>query len=247
MPRANRTALITGSNRNIGRACALALAKGGCNVVVNGARDRAAADSVASEVRALGVEALVAMGDVGRREDALRIADAAIAAFGAVDVLVNNAAIRASARFLEMSEEAWRYAMAVNFDAAYWLSRACLPGMVARRWGRIVNFAGMNAIHGYDGRAHVSASKHAAWGLTKALAKEFGPSGITANIVSPGPIMGEAQAPETAAHIAPMVARVPVGRLGRPEEVAAVVALLASDAGAFINGQLVQVNGGAET
>ncbi len=105
----------------------------------------------------------------------------------------------------------------------------------------------MNAIHGYNGRAHVSASKHAAWGLTKALAKEFGAKGVTVNIVSPGPIMGEAQDAMQAAHIAPMKARVPVGRLGTPDEVAAAVALLASDAGAFINGQMIQVNGGAET
>ena len=195
MPQANRTALITGSNKNIGRACALLLARSGCNIVVNGARDRAAAESVAAEVRALGVGALVAMGDVGRREEAMRIATAALEAFGTVDILINNAAIREDAKFLDITEEQWRYVMAVNFDAAFWLSRACLPGMVAKGWGRIVNFAGMNAIHGYNGRAHVSASKHAAWGLTKALAKEFGPKGITINIVSPGPIMGEAQDP----------------------------------------------------
>jgi len=137
--------------------------------------------------------------------------------------------------------------MAVNFDAAYWFCRALLPGMLESRWGRIINFAGMNAIHGYGDRAHVSVSKHAAWGLTKALAKEFGPYGITVNIVSPGPIMGEAQDPVMAAHIKPMVARVPVGRVGTPNEVAAVVGLLASDDGAFINGQLIQVNGGAQT
>jgi 3-oxoacyl-[acyl-carrier protein] reductase len=247
LPKANRTALITGSNKNIGRACALTLARSGCNIVVNGARDRAAAESVAAEVRALGPAALVAMGDVGRREEATRIADAAFEAFGTVDILINNAAIRENAKFLDITEEQWRYVMAVNFDAAFWLSRACLPGMVARGWGRIVNFAGMNAIHGYNGRAHVSASKHAAWGLTKALAKEFGSRGITVNIVSPGPIMGEAQDTTQAAHIAPMQARVPAGRLGTPEEVAAAVGLLASDAGAYINGQLIQVNGGAET
>jgi 3-oxoacyl-[acyl-carrier protein] reductase len=242
-----RTALVTGSNKNIGRACALHLARAGCNVVVNGARDRAAAEKVAAEARGLGVEALVAMGDVGRREQCMGVADAALKTFGTVDILVNNAAIRENGKFLEMSEDAWRYAMAVNFDAAYWLSRACLPGMVKKGWGRIVNFAGMNAIHGYNGRAHVSASKHAAWGLTKALAKEFGPSGITTNIVSPGPIMGEEQDAAQAAHIAPMKARVPLGRLGTPDEVAAAVALLASDAGGFINGQMIQVNGGAET
>lgn len=247
MSTAPRTALITGSNRNIGRACGLALAKAGCNVVVNGSRDRAAADRVAAEVRALGREALVAMGDVGKRDQCLTITQAALERFGTVDILVNNAAIRVDGKFLEISEEEWRYAMAVNFDAAFWLSRALLPGMLAKGWGRIVNFAGMNAIHGYNGRAHVSASKHAAWGLTKALAKEFGGKGVTTNIVSPGPIMGEAQDAVQAAHIAPMAARVPVGRLGTPDEVAAVVALLASDAGGFVNGQIIQVNGGAET
>jgi 3-oxoacyl-[acyl-carrier protein] reductase len=247
MSRERRCALVTGSNKNIGRSCLLHLAKAGCNVVVNGARDTAAAVAVAAEARALGVEALVAMGDVGRRDEAHAIADKALGRFGTVDILVNNAAIRQDGGFLELSEDDWRYAMAVNFDAAYWLARACLPGMVAKGWGRIINFAGMNAIHGYNGRAHVSASKHAAWGLTKALAKEFGPKGITSNIVSPGPIMGEAQDPTQAAHIAPMKARVPLGRLGTPDEVAAVVALLASEGGAFVNGQMIQVNGGAET
>jgi 3-oxoacyl-[acyl-carrier protein] reductase len=247
MTSAKRTALVTGSNKNIGRACVLHLAKAGCNVVVNGAKDREAAERTAADARKLGVDALVAMGDVGTRDDAQRIADEALQRFGTVDILVNNAAIRKNAKFLEMPEDDWRYAMSVNFDASYWLSRRCLPGMIEKGWGRIINFAGMNAIHGYNGRAHVSASKHAAWGLTKALAMEFGPMGITTNIVSPGPIMGEAQDAEQVAHISPMAARVPLGRLGTTDEVAAAVALLASDAGGFINGQMIQVNGGAET
>ena len=242
-----RTALITGSNKNIGRACALQLAEAGCNVVVNGARDKAAAEAVAAAVRAKGVDALVAMGDVGKREDAQRIAKDALTKFGTVDILICNAAIRVDGKFLEISEDDWNYAMSVNFNQAFWLARACLPGMIGKGWGRIINFAGMNAIHGYNGRAHVSASKHAAWGLTKALAKEFGPKGITTNIVSPGPIMGEEQDAVQAAHISPMKARVPLGRLGTPEEVAAVVKLLASDEGGFVNGQIIQVTGGAET
>ncbi len=242
-----RTALITGSGRNIGKACALALAKDGFNVVVNGGRDRAACEKVASEAKALGVDALVAMGDVGLGDDCRRIAAEAIAKFGAVDVLVNNAAIRPSDNFLTMTEEKWRRVLAVDLDAAFWLSRACLPGMIEKKWGRIINFVGMNAIHGYAGRAHVSVSKHGVWGLTKSLGKEFGPKGITTNVVSPGPIAGERDDAESAKHIADMAARVPVGRLGKPEEVAAAVSLLASDGGAFINGQMIQVNGGAET
>jgi 3-oxoacyl-[acyl-carrier protein] reductase len=242
-----RTALVTGSGRNIGKACVLALAKDGFNVVVNGGRDRAACEKVAAEAAGLGVGVLVAMGDVGVGEDCRRIAAEAIARFGAVDVLVNNAAIRPSDDFLKMPEETWRRVLAVDLDAAFWLSRACLPGMLQKKWGRIINFVGMNAIHGYAGRAHVSVAKHGVWGLTKALGKEFGPKGITTNVISPGPIAGERDDAEGAKHIADMVGRVPVGRLGRPEEVAAAVSLLASDGGAFINGQMIQVNGGAET
>ena len=130
MTTARRTALVTGSNKNIGRACVLHLAKAGCNLVVNGSKDREAAERTAADARALGAEVLVAMGDVGVRADVERIADSALQKFGAVDILVNNAAIRKNGKFLEMTDEDWRYAMSVNFDAAYWLSRRCLPGMI---------------------------------------------------------------------------------------------------------------------
>jgi 3-oxoacyl-[acyl-carrier protein] reductase len=244
---ARRTALITGAGRNIGRACALALAQDGHNIVVNGSTNRDACEAVAGAARQHGVEALVAMGDVGDAAAAKRIAAEAIAKFGAVDVLVNNAAVRPNKPFLEITDAEWSRTMAVDLDAAVVLARACLPGMIAKGWGRIINFSGMNAIHGHAGRAPVSVAKHAAWGLTKALAVEFGPKGITTNIVSPGPIQGERDDPAAAKMIAANVTRVPVGRMGTPDEVAAAVRLLASDGGAFINGQMLQVNGGAET
>mgnify|MGYP003976634103 FL=1 len=247
MSNTRRTALITGSGRNIGRASALALAADGFNVVLNGSSDEAACISVANEAQDLGVRAEIAMGNVGIEADARMVAKQAIQHFGAVDVLVNNAAIRPSSPFLEMSDEEWHRVIDTNFQAVFWLARACLPGMVEKGWGRIINFAGMNAIHGYNGRAHVSASKHASWGVTKALAKEFGPQGITANIISPGPIAGERKDAAMAAHIEEMASRVPVGRIGTPDEVAATVSLLTSEKGAFINGQMIQVNGGAET
>ncbi|MHA1165638.1 MAG: SDR family NAD(P)-dependent oxidoreductase [Alphaproteobacteria bacterium] len=163
-------------------------------------------------------------------------------------MLVNNAAIRPMSPFLEMTQEEWDRVIDVDFSAAFWLARALLPGMIDKGWGRIINIAGMNAIQGYNGRSHVSTAKHAAWGLTKSLAKEFGVRGISANIVSPGPIAGEhADDPEMAAHIEAQKSKIPLGRLGLPEEVAAAVGLLASDEGAFINGQLIQVNGGTQT
>ncbi len=244
-----RTALITGSGRNIGRACAFGLAEDGFNVVVNGSGDRAACEAVAAESRKSGVEAMVVMADVGRPEDCRRIALEAIGRFGAVDVLINNAALRPGKSFLEMSDDDWRRVIAVDLDAAVWLARACLPGMLQKGWGRIVNFTGMNAIHGYAGRAPVSVAKHGVWGLTKALAKEFGPKGVTTNAISPGPIAPDKDDEDEASthHRQQSVARVPLGRMGTPAEVAAAARLLVSEAGAYINGQMIQVNGGAET
>ena len=247
MNKTERTALITGSGRNIGRACALALAADGFNLVVNGSSDQEACEQTAAMARDLGVKAEVALGNVGQEADAKKIAAKALLHFDAIDILICNAAIRPSDAFLEMTDEQWYRVINTNFMGSFWLARACLPGMVNKGWGRIINFAGMNAIHGYNGRAHVSASKHAVWGLTKALAKEFAPKGITANIISPGPIEGERNDPTMAAHIAEMVDRVPVGRLGTGDEVAAACALLVSDKGGFINGQMIQINGGAET
>jgi 3-oxoacyl-[acyl-carrier protein] reductase len=242
-----KTALITGAGRNIGRAVALTLAAEGFNVVVNGSSDRAAAESVAAEARALGVRALVAMGDVGHQGECARIAAEALAEFGTVEVLVNNAALRPQKPFMDLTAEDWRRVMAVDLEAAIWLSQAVLPGMLARGWGRIVNFTGMNAIHGYAGRAPVSVAKHGLWGLTKSMGKEFGPKGVTVNAISPGPIAADDEDDNPTEYRQKMVARVPVGRMGRPREVAAVVRMLASEDGAFVNGQMLQVNGGAET
>lgn len=247
MTETRRTALVTGAGQNIGRAIALRLAADGFNVVVNGLAKRVPCEETAEAARAHGVEAVVVMGDVGTAEGAAEVAGTGISRFGVIHALVHNAAIRPSSPFLEMDEAEWRRVMDVDLTAAFWLARLCLPGMAEAGWGRIVTFAGMNAIQGYSGRAHVSVAKHGAWGLAKALAKEFGPKGITANCISPGPIRSEHDDPAMTAHIQGQVAKIPAGRLGEPDEVAAAVSLLTSDAGAFINGQLVQVNGGTQT
>jgi 3-oxoacyl-[acyl-carrier protein] reductase len=156
--------------------------------------------------------------------------------------------LRPNKPFLEMSEAEWRRVISVDLDAAVWLSRACLPGMVHKGWGRIVNFTGMNAIHGHAGRAPVSVAKHGVWGLTKALAMEFGPKNITTNAISPGPIAPDSEEKNASAQArAQAVGRVPLGRMGQPVEVAAAARLLVSEAGAYINGQMIQVNGGAAT
>jgi 3-oxoacyl-[acyl-carrier protein] reductase len=243
-----KSALVTGAGKNIGRACVLGLAEDGFNVAINGSSDRAACDKVAREAEKFGVKAIVIMGDVGKAGECKRIADEAIKAFGAVDALLNNAALRPNKPFLEMSDADWNRVIDVDMNAAVWLARACLPGMIAKGWGRIVNFAGMNAIHGHEGRASVSVAKHGVWGLSKALAMEFGPKGITVNTISPGPIAPDAEEKNASAQSrAQTLARVPLGRFGKPVEVAAAARLLVSEAGGYINGQMIQVNGGGAT
>lgn len=242
-----KTALVTGAGQNIGRAIAVALATDGFNVVINGFAKTEACEGTAELVRAKGVGALVAMGDVGDPETCRRIVAEGAAKFGQIDVLVNNAAIRPETPTLEMDDAEWMRVLNVDMNAAFWLARACLPAMVDTGWGRIVNFAGANAIHGYAGRAHVSVAKHGVWGMTKAFAKEFGPKGIATNIISPGPIRSEHDDPEMTAHINSQVSRIPVGRLGEPDEVAGAVSFLASDKGGFVNGQMIAVNGGVQT
>jgi len=242
-----RVAFITGSGRNIGRAIALALARQGFDVVVNGTRNVAACESVAEEAAALGVRSLLAMGDVGDAEQVQSMAEAILSRYEAVDVLVNNAAIRPETPFLEMRHEDWHRVMDVDLNSAFYTAKAFLPGMVAKGWGRVINITGMNAIQGYVGRAPVSAAKHGLWGLTKSLAREFGPHGITVNAISPGPIKGERDDPASAAHIEAMLPRIPLGRLGEPEHIAGLCAFLVSEQGGFTSGQMLAVNGGAAT
>lgn len=239
-----RTAIVTGSGQNIGRSIALCLSSAGFNVVLNGSANRSACESVASEITAAGGTAFIEMGDVGSQADVTRIVQAARNQFGSIDVLINNAAIRPDCKFLEVEESEWEHVMNVNYKAAFWFARQCLPDMIERGWGRIVNFTGMNAQMGYAGKAAVTVSKHAAWGLTKALAKEFGPAGVTSNIISPGTIDGEAKDPADQRDFDALEKSIPVRRLGTPNDIAALVELLVSDKGGFINGQMLQVNGG---
>ncbi len=244
-----RTALITGSGRNIGRAIALALAGDGFNIIVNGSSDQTACEAVASEIESSGAKVLVAMGDVGNREQALGIAELGLEHFGRIDVLVNNAAIRPAYDLLNDDEADFHRIMDVNFHAALWLSRSCLPGMIDNGWGRIINFTGMFAQQGFTGKSAVSVSKHAAWGLTKSIAKEYGKQGVTANIISPGTILedsmlGDSGGTDLSDGYQTLLQQNPVGRLGKPSDIASMVKYLVSDNAGFVNGQLMQVNGG---
>ena len=240
-------ALVTGSGRNIGRAIVLELASRGADVVVNTRESKAEAEAVAGEARALGVRALASIGDVGRPETIRRMADQALAEFGKVDVLVNNAAIRPQRPFLEITDEEWHRVMDVDLHSAFYACKAFLPGMVAQGWGRIINLTGMNAIWGTSNRPHVAAAKHGLWGLTKGLAREFGDKGITVNAISPGPIDTALGNQAITQYHQSQLSRVPAGRLGEPREIATLCAYLASDEAAFLSGQMIGVNGAAQT
>ena len=242
-----RKALITGSGRNLGRSIALRLAESGCDVAIHARANAADAEAAAQAARLLGVEAVVCLGDMGSRDDVRKIADRVLESFGHVDILVNVAAFRPFKNFLEISFDDWQRVMDVNVSGVVQLTQAFLPGMVERHWGRIINFTGMNSIRGYPQRTHIAASKHAVWGLTKALSREFGPHNITANCVSPGPAQSEHEDKAFDAQIVAQVVEISLGRLGKPGEIAGAVAFLASEEGGFVTGQMIGVNGGAET
>ncbi|MHA6345357.1 SDR family NAD(P)-dependent oxidoreductase [Roseivivax sp. CAU 1761] len=238
-----RTAFVSGSGQNIGRAIAVRLAEAGANVVVNGSSDREACEKTAELVRGAGAEALVAMGDMGRAADVEQVSGAALERFGRIDILINNAARRPHKPFLELTDADWDGVLDVALTGAFRTARAFLPGMVDGGWGRIVNFSGMKAMRGYFEGAPISAAKHGVWGLTKALSREFAGKGITANVISPGQIRRDSATEDDPKR----TASIPAGVMGRSGDIAAMVAFLASPEASFVTGQMIGVNGGEET
>jgi 3-oxoacyl-[acyl-carrier protein] reductase len=241
---AARVALVTGGGRNIGRAIALALARDGASVVVNVRSSRDEAESVVREIESAGGAAMACLADVTDRGAVDAMVAAVRQRFGRLDVLVNNAAIRDEAAFEEASYAAWRQALAVCLDGAFHCSQAALPLLKAGGQGSIVNIGGLTAHTGASHRVHVVTAKAGLVGMTRALATELSPQGITVNCVSPGLIGTQrpsgAQAPRHHA-----VHQTLVGRRGAPEEVAEAVRWLAGPNGRFVTGQVIHVNGGA--
>ena len=238
---AGTAAIVTGSARNIGRAIALDLADAGAAVVINARRSLDAAEAVAGDIAARGGRALVHMADVSAPDQVAGLVAAAIAAFGRLDFLVNNVAERGECRFADMSFELWRSVMANTLDAAFLCSHAALPHLMDSDAAAIVNIGGVASHAGFPERAHVAAAKAGLCGMTGALATELAPHGITVNTVVPALIdtdRGDGAIP-------PNYARrpVPMGRPGRPEEIAAVVRFLCGPGARFVSGQSLHANG----
>lgn len=238
-----RVALVTGAWRGIGRATATELRRRGAAVAVN-VRDADRAGRLAAD---LGGDTLAVPGDVARAEDVARIVDQVVARWGRLDILVNNAAVATGTRLPQLEETEWRLTFDVNVTGPFLFLKAVMPIMERQRHGRIINI-GSTASKTVStlGGAHYTASKHALVGLTKAAARELGPLGITVNAVCPGmtdtELVEEVAGAELAREI--VATRVPIRRLGTPEEVADLVCYLASERSGYINGASIDINGG---
>jgi NAD(P)-dependent dehydrogenase (short-subunit alcohol dehydrogenase family) len=240
-----KVALVTGSGRNIGRATILKLAAEGANVVVNARANRDEAESVASEARGLGVEALAVLADVADRDQVNAMVASAMERFGKIDILINNAAIRPHKPFTEVTLEDWERVRGVVLDGAFYCTRAVISSMVANRFGRILFFTGEGAFVGAPQRAHVSAAKMGLIGLARGLASEFAPQNIRVNVVCPGRIDTSRDLSWYPKGGMRETTDIPVGRLGSVDDLAAACVFLVTDDCGFITGQTLHVNGGA--
>jgi 3-oxoacyl-[acyl-carrier protein] reductase len=249
---ANKTALVTGAGRNIGRAIALAFADAGSNVGIIVHKNQAEAESVAEEVRKRGVRAAVAVGDIGDATADERMVATIVKELGDIDYLVNNAARRPMQSFLDISLDDWNGIIASNLSSIFYLSRLVLPSMVKRGFGRIITIGGPDGVVGFPNRAHNVTAKAGLIGLTKAIALEFGDKGITANIVMPGP-MDTTRDPkhypfwgEIKSSLVRMREEgwISIPRLGTCEELAHAVMFLAAEKSAYLTMQQIYVTGG---
>jgi 3-oxoacyl-[acyl-carrier protein] reductase len=246
-----RTALITGASRNIGRAIALAYAAEGADLLLNARANGEQLEAVAEECRKTGVRVVTALADVADAAAVDAMVTRGVSELGGIDVLVCNAAIRPHKSITETSLEDWHRVLAVNLHSAFYLTRAVVPGMKARKRGSIITLGGLTSLTGRPNTAAVTAAKTGVLGLVRALAAELGPFGIRANVVMPGVIDTERRNPEWYPELQQsppgspeQLKQIPLGRLGRPEDIADACVFLASEASAYVTGDTLRVMGG---
>jgi 3-oxoacyl-[acyl-carrier protein] reductase len=238
-----KVALVSGASRGIGRAIAIDLAIHGADVVVNYATRVDAAETVCKAIRDMGRRALPLQADVAEATDVARMVAEAMATFGHIDILVNNATLHRGRRVEKLPESDWDAVIDSCLKGAYHCCQSILPQMRARSWGRIINISSSVGLIGWPGDTAYGAAKSGLIGFTRSLAKEVAPDGITANVVMPGYIRTDMTAALTPKNIEHMLSLIPLGRAGEPEDVAEVVTFLAM-AGAYVTGAVYVVDGG---
>lgn len=237
-----KTALVTGASRGIGRAIALRLAEDGANVAVIYAGSADKAKAVVNEITALGVNAKAYRCNVADSAAVNETVKAVTNDLGKIDILVNNAGITRDGLMLRMKDEDFDAVLDTNLKGAFNMIRACYSGFIRKKSGRIINISSVSGIMGNAGQANYSASKAGVIGLTKSVARELASRGITCNAVAPGFIQTDMT--ENLGDNNPLLNSIPLSRMGKPEDIAAAVAFLASDSAAYITGEVLKVDGG---
>ncbi len=239
-----KTALVTGASRGIGRAVAVALAAAGAKVAVNYAGNDAAAEETKAAIEAAGGAALLVKADIASSEEVEGMVRQTVEAFGRIDILVNNAGITRDGLLMRMKDEDFDAVINTNLKGVYYTTKAVTKLMMKNRYGRIINMASVVGLTGNAGQANYAAAKAGVIGFSKTVARELAPRGITCNMVAPGLIATDMtkDLPEKAREA--MMASIPLGRAGQPEDVAQAVLFLASDNASYITGQVINVDGG---
>ncbi|XMB87453.1 3-oxoacyl-[acyl-carrier-protein] reductase [Mycoplasmatota bacterium WC44] len=240
----DKVAIITGANRGIGLAVAERLAEDGCNIVINYLFDTEGSTKIVEKLESLGVKAIAVQGDISKFSDCERIVSETVKEFGKVDILVNNAGITKDKLMMRMSEDDFDAVINVNLKGTWNMVKQVTRLMMKQRSGRIINLASVVALTGNAGQANYVASKAGIIGMTKTLAKEFGPRGVTVNAIAPGFIQTDMTDVLSDEVKNEFIKNVPLGCLGKPRDIANTVAFLASEDARYITGQTISVNGG---
>ena len=240
---AGQVALVTGGAKNIGRAISLALAAAGATVAVNTLSSREDAEALVAEIRAAGGDADVFLADISDAAAVQEMGAAVLKRFGKIDILVLNASQRREILFKDMTFEDWRNTMSITLDGSFHCIKACLPSMLEHKSGNIIALGGDAVLMGGNRKSHNTTAKNGLVGVSRALAKELAEDGIRVNCVSPGSFNTTRPAHRSAR--ADPKGKIPLGRTGEPEEIAAMVRFLCGPGGGFITGQVMHVNGGA--